>query len=229
MIFKRTIHWHKSSGFTLIELLLAMSITAISAVMAYQAMDSAGRLAEVTEEEGDDLYKLSSAVNLMAKDFRQVASRPIRDPDGNTNVKPAFSYDEFALPMLEFTRAGKLNPQLERFQRDHLERVAYHLDDDKLIRYSWPMVDRYSDLEPQKIVLFDDVETFSVKLLTIEVNLANISQNSRKTYEKWPPLDSVQSNSALASKSMPQGIEISIETKRWGKLARRFELVDIAQ
>ncbi|MCK5880608.1 MAG: prepilin-type N-terminal cleavage/methylation domain-containing protein, partial [Sinobacterium sp.] len=91
---------NRQSGFTLIEVLLAMSITAITAVMAYQAMDSAGRLAEVAQQEGDDLQKLSGAMSLIAQDFRHISPRKSRDPEGGAELKPAFSFSEFALPML---------------------------------------------------------------------------------------------------------------------------------
>lgn len=212
-------------AFTLIEVLLAMSITAITAVMAYQAMDSAGRLAEVTQEEGDDLQKLSSAMNLIAQDFRHIVRRKIRDPEGGNQLQLGFLYNEFSLPMLAFTRNGKINPQLERFQRDHLERVHYQLEDKQLIRSSWLMVDHYDDNEPQKVVLFKQVDNFNLELIQLEtpslpqVNNGAISvgPSQLKRYQKWPPEQGIQ--------QIPDGVTLTIESSRWGKIIRTFELV----
>lgn len=200
-----------------------MSITAITAVMAYQAMDSAGRLAEVAQQEGDDLQKLSGAMSLIAQDFRHISPRKSRDPEGGAELKPAFSFSEFALPMLEFTRTGKINPQVERFQRDHLERVHYHLENEKLIRSSWVMIDHYESDEPQRVVLFREVESFTVEPIKLESSLGVISSDQPvspseiKTYDKWPPV-------GLKS-GIPDGVKITINSKRWGKIIRTFELV----
>ncbi len=213
-------------GFTLIEVLLAMSITAITAVMAYQAMDSAGRLAEVAQETGNDLQELSSAMNLIASDFRHVSRRKVRDPEGGINFKRAFEYNEFALPMLALTRTGKVNPQVERFQRDHLERVHYQLEDQKLVRSSWAMVDHYDNDEPQSIVLFRDVESFTIEIIklvagsgTPQVNNNQVVLPPRKVakFNKWPD--------EAGRKGIPDGVTITIETKRWGKINRTFEFV----
>ena len=46
-----------SRGFTLIEVLLAVSITAVAAIMAYQSMDSASRLAEVSQQQRNLVIK----------------------------------------------------------------------------------------------------------------------------------------------------------------------------
>lgn len=221
-------------GFTLIEVMLAMSITAIAAVMAYQAMDSAGRMAETVQDESEQLQQLSAVMNLMAKDFRHIAPRKVRDPDGGGFLS-AFTYDEFSIPMMQFTRNGKFNPQPKVFQRDHLERVAYHLDDEKLIRYSWPMVDHYSDLEPNEIVMFEEVSEFRVSFQYLEYSIStnatsDIQQRVKQDTLKWPPAklqQNTQSNtgegSGLGFDTIPDLIEISFETKKWGKIQRRFE------
>ena len=215
---RNTVLVKKQKGFTLIEVLLAMAITAIAAIMAYQAMDSAGRLAEVVQEEGDDLQKLSSVMNLIAQDFRHIVSRSVRDAEVGSGFKAAFQYDEFALPMLSFTRTGKMNPQVERFQRDHLERVYYHLDDDKLVRSSWAMIDRYEDDEPQTIVLFHDVESFKLDILVLEADISGGSLSSKiKTQTKWVPTSNLE--------ALPNGVTITIQTKRWGPIVRTFELL----
>lgn len=215
----------RQTGFTLIEVLLAMSITAITAIMAYQAMDSAGRLSEVIQDEGDGLQKLSSAMSLMAQDFRHISIRKVRDPEGGKRLKLAFEFNEFSSPMLAFTRTGKVNPQVERFQRDHLERVNYHLEDEKLIRSSWSMTDHYDSDDAQHVVLFRDIQSFKLESIKLESNsvpeISNgtvvVGARQLKTYDKWPINDS--------EKTIPDGVKITLDSKRWGILTRTFELV----
>ncbi len=222
-------------GFTLIEVMLAMSITAIAAVMAYQAMDSAGRMAETVQAESEQLQQLSAVMNLMSDDFRHIVTRKVRDPDGGRFLS-AFTYDEFSIPMVQLTRNGKFNPQPRVFQRDNLERVAYHLDDDKLIRYSWPMADHYSDLEPNEVVMFEEVSEFRMTFQYLEYPLSTsssseVQQRIKRESTKWPPAKLQQAaqnnNSDSGSNSgfetTPDLIEISFETKKWGKIQRRFD------
>ena len=206
-------------GFTLIEVLLAMSITAIAAIMAYQSMDSAARLSEVSQKESDALQRLSTAMFFISKDFRHIAQRKVRNPNGD-GFDASFSYNEFSVPNLMFTRSGKLNPQIDRFQRSHLERVAYHLDDEKLIRYSWPMVDHY-DEEPQEVVLFEGVKQFKLELTNFEPDPNNLTAVRVKKYQQWPAEAFSEDKAAL-----PQMLELLLETERWGVIRRKFEVVD---
>ncbi|NRA41241.1 MAG: type II secretion system minor pseudopilin GspJ [Pseudomonadales bacterium] len=211
---------HKASrGFTLIEVLLAVSITAVAAIMAYQSMDSASRLAEVSQQQSDALQRLSTAMFFIQKDFHHIVARKVRNPDGD-GFEAAFRYNAFSLPNLEFTRSGKLNPQLDRFQRSHLERVAYYLDDQTLMRYSWAMPDHYGE-DPQKVVLFEDVESFSLSFIQADNANASNPLASPQTIQQWPP-----DELADDLNSLPAFAIMTIETKNWGVLTRKFEFIE---
>lgn len=214
------------SGFTLIELLVAMAITAIVSMLAYTGLDNAVRLAEAAELEAERLQKINRVFDIISKDFRQVIARPVRDADGNA-LEPAFALDLAKQPMLQFTRAGWINPAPARFQRSELQRVNYHFDGNKLTRYHWPMLDRYPDSNPQEVVLFENVRSFEIRVMT-DVGTTNamgqvVAAEKGEWVEAWPINNPLSPTNAMID--LPIAIEIAIEIDGWGKIRRIYELV----
>ena len=161
-----------AKGFTLIEVLVAMAITAIAATLAYSGLDSAIKLAESSQEAADDIQQMNRVFDIMARDFQHAIPRKVRAPDGD-GFEHAFSYDEQNFPMLKLSRNGWVNPLPERFKRSHLQRVHYHYDGEKLIRYSWPVMDRYDDSEPDEFVLLDNVTAFTLRVMKLDTTVQN--------------------------------------------------------
>lgn len=215
----------KQRGFTLIEVLVAMAITAIAAVIAYAGLDSAIRLSASAEEEMDRLQKLSRALDVMGRDFRQIVPRKVRSESGYDFLQ-ALTFQESASPLVEFSRNGWTNPQPERFQRSHLQRVAYHLDQEKLIRYSWPVMDRYADTKMQEAVVLEKVKKFSLRALVSNPQAANGVVNFSQTtwVDSWPPSTG---NSNAPTSVLPVALEITIEMEGWGTIRRLVELVEV--
>jgi len=227
----------QQAGFTLIEVMVAMAITAVVAVMAYYGIDSAIRLSSAAEQEADNLRELNRAFDVIARDLRQIVPRSVRDPAGYGRVS-AFVLEENGDPVLRFSRSGWTNPEPQRFQRSQLQRVHYRYEDEKLIRVSWQMLDRYPDSKEQAIVLLEDVSELRVRVMqapdisqlsqsqlgdNVFLNLpASATQEQWK--EVWPPArsDGLQE----ASNSLPSAIEITLNLKRWGEIRRLFQLVD---
>ena len=236
-------------GFTLIEVLLAMAITVIVSVIAYQAMDSVLNIVDSQEKQEDKIKKMGLFFTVFDKDFRQIVPRKIRDPK-STGFKHAFFYNKNANPMLEFTRGGWGNPAPQNFQRSHLQRVAYHLDDEKLIRKTWRAVDRYEDTQVDEVVLLEGVTEFSLRLLEDKRQSASTKgsgqqqpapqrqtpQRKTKPWEwvtQWPSDQKPQQPQynaqgqlipQPASTKLPLSVEIEFQVKGWGKLKRVFEL-----
>lgn len=225
----------RQAGFTLIEVMVAMAITAVVAVMAYYGIDSAIRISRSAEQAADELRQMNRAFDVMARDFRQIIGRTVRDPSG-FGKQDAFFLDENATPMLRFSRNGWTNPEPARFQRSQLQRVEYQYDGEKLTRTSWQMMDRYDDSKAQDIVLLDNVTAFSVRVMQqpdiSQLNqlgsnvFINLKSSARDQWEeRWPPLtDTVQE----ASSALPMAVEMIITLKGWGEIRRIFELVDSA-
>jgi general secretion pathway protein J len=219
---------NKQQGFTLIEVLIAMAITVVVASIAYAGLDSAMRMSQTSQEQADNLQRLNRAFDVMAKDFRHVLPRMVRNPGGDAAFESAFIYAESAYPMLQLTRTGWYNPQPARFQRSNIQRVAYQLEDKELLRFSWQMPDHYSGDEADKVALLDKVTRFEVRLLKMEVDIspggtaANNLQSKGEWVLAWP--SNAYSGPGVAS--VPAAIEITIEHEMWGEIKRVFEIVD---
>lgn len=216
----------RQTGFTLIEVLIAMAITAILAMIAYAGLDSAAKLAETAELEADRLQKVSRVFDIISRDFRQIAMRPVRSPSGE-DIEPAFLLDRAQQPLLRFSRAGWINPQPSRFQRSELQRINYHYDGAKLIRYSWQMLDRYDDSQMQEVVLLDNVRSFEVRALSdvgiIDSNGQVASAESGEWINSWPAGNLLDASKVLTD--LPVAVEITLEIEGWGKIRRVYELV----
>ena len=128
--------------------------------------------------------------------------------------------------MLKFTRAGWVNPAPSRFQRSELQRVNYQFDGNKVIRYSWQMLDRYPDSTPQEVVLFEHVRTFEVKVLsdvgTVNSSGQAVTADQGEWIDTWPIKNLLTTESNLGT--MPIAIEIIVDTEDWGKIRRVYEL-----
>lgn len=214
----------KQIGLTLIEVLIAMAITAIASIIAYSGLDSSIKLAESAELQADRLQKMNRVFDILAKDFRQIIPRMVRSPAGDS-FEDALSYNELSFPMLTFSRNGWTNPQPERFQRSQLQRVSYNLEDGKLTRYSWQMMDRYDDSERQEFILLEDVKSFKIRVLKNDPQpvAGKIDFTKSDWIETWPPV----TNNLLGEKtnSLPMALEVLIEIEGWGKVRRIFDLV----
>ncbi|MGH8401628.1 MAG: type II secretion system minor pseudopilin GspJ [Gammaproteobacteria bacterium] len=135
----------RSNGFTLIELLVAIAIFAIIAAIAYGGLDSVIHQREQTAAAMQQVRAVQLAVTIMDRDFSQLEPRTIRDALQGTPL-PAFIGNPQNLPQVEFTHGGWSNPLAE--VRSTQQRVAYELDDGKLLRLSWTELDRATQAEP---------------------------------------------------------------------------------
>lgn len=217
----------RQSGFTLVEVLIAMAITAIAAIIAYSGLDSAIKLAGSAEVEMDRLQKINRVFDIMTRDFRHVLPRMVRSPDGD-DYEHALFFNESSSPLLGFSRNGWTNPQPERFQRSQMQRVSYHLEEGKLTRSSWQMMDRYNDSEKQEFVLLENVTAFKVRGLMSNPKAVGGSLDFSNTtwVTSWPPPDYMESS---ALNTLPVALEVSLEVEGWGEIRRLFELVDNEQ
>ena len=120
---------------------------------------------------------------------------------------------------LRFTRAGWHNTA--GAPRSTLQRVAYKLEDEKLIRLSYPVLDRTTAIEPTETVLLDGVEVFEVRFLpdlnSLEVD-RNLSIDRRFWQENW--ISEVGFTSQLIEP--PLAIEVRLSLTDWGELERLY-------
>ena len=196
-----------SAGFTLIEILVAITVFAIMSVLSYSGLHSLLETRAHTLEQAEQMADLQLAMSILARDLRLVTPRTSRDQYGD--VRPGLSKEGGDSSPLEFIRGGWRNPL--GLQRSQLQRVAYHVDDQKLIRSSWATLDLAPQSEPTEIVLLEGVNSFSVEFLDDKGTATNT----------WPAQSSLDSEPTAG---LPKGIKITLDVEPWGEILRVFGL-----
>jgi general secretion pathway protein J len=194
-------------GFTLLELLISMAIFSLLAAMAYSGLNNVLQVRERTEVRADQFKRLQLAFNLMQRDIEQIIDRSIRD--GYGSAQPALVGGQFNEYLLELTRTGWRNP-LQR-ARSNMQRVAYAVEENQLIRLSWKMLDRAAEDPPHKRVLLDNVEQLDFKYIA----------GGNEPSDTWPPASIGTAGTPVA---MPAAVIVELDSKRYGKIQRVFRV-----
>jgi len=193
----------RNAGFTLLELLVALLIFAVLAVMAYGGLQVVLDAQKRTAVQAMRLGELQVFFAILGRDVEQMIDRPIRNSYGD---------EEAALigasGTLEFTRTGWRNPA--GFARSNMQRVAYVLDDDRIIRYGWQVLDRSPESTAIEKVLLEKVNEIDVRYLDQQLQWQT----------QWP---AVSVNSAVVP-GLPRAVEITVDVEGWGRITRLFSL-----
>lgn len=138
-------------GFTLVEILTALAIFGVIGVLATRIVAGMIELGSATRQHAEGLADLQRAMGIVERDIEQLTDREIRDELGD----PVPAVIVTGVSLLELTRMGWQNPL--RAPRTELQRIAYVLRDDKLVRLYWPVLDRAPDTRPVTQLLLDGV------------------------------------------------------------------------
>ena len=194
------------SGFTLIELLVALVIFGIFAVFAYAGLSRLLESRERLTEEQRVWQGLSQAFLRISDDVAHARSRAVRDVGGfdlRAFVGRPFDSRALAEPSLELTRGGELN--YGGAPRSDLRRVAYRLKEGRLVRITWPVLDRAPVTEPLEAPLLGDVETFELRFY----------EASEGSVDTWPTATS-------GPDVPPRAMEVTLAVKGVGRFKRLF-------
>jgi general secretion pathway protein J len=197
----------RAPGFTLIELLVAVLIFGIFAVFSYAALgrllDGRARLADEQRVWQD----LSLVFLRISDDVAHARLRSVRDVSGIVFLQAFIGrlYDSRAVgePSLELTRGGELN--YTGGAQSDLRRVAYRLKDGRLLRITWPVLDRAPETVPLESPLLENVETFEL----------HFYDSNGSTFDVWPPPGGAGGN-------LPQGVAVTLAVKGVGSFKRLF-------
>ena len=195
-------------AFTLIEVLVAFAIFGILAAFAYGALSQTLLSAELLGERMDRLQAIQKSVRYLSQDFLQLAPRPVRQELGDS-FDPALQTDfgsEFAL---ELTHGGWSNPVA--LPRGTLQRSAYRLEDDELVRYYWTVLDRTLSNEAIGVTILDGVESLLFRYLL----------DSGDWIEQWPP---PTLPGPLGLRQRPRAVEIVLTLQDEGEIRRIIEI-----
>ncbi len=189
-------------GFTLLELLVALAIFALLSALGYTGLQSLLRTQAATTERSRDFARLTRALVLLQNDVGQALARPIRDNQGDT-VVPMVA-DAGTNPTLELTREGWLN--LSQGETPMLQRIGYRFDGERLIRRSWPVLDRAPDTAPRETLALPNVKSIQLRFL----------DTNGSWQPSWPP--------AAAQQALPRAMELRLELRDWGSIRRLFRV-----
>jgi len=198
----------RQRAFTLIEVLVAMAIFAVLAAFAYGTLSQTLLSAEILNDRMDRLQALQRTVRVLTDDLQQLAPRPVRDVLGD-NLRPALDTGFQTGYAVELTRNGWSNPAV--MPRSTLQRAAYRLEDDELVRYHWYALDRTLSNEPVGVTLLDGVESIQFRFIT-----ANGDSS-----EQWPPLNRA---GPLGVRQRPRAVEIILQLTEEGEINRLIEV-----
>jgi len=200
------------SGFTLLELLVALSVFAVMSVMIFGGLNEVLQVRNATDDYSKRLTDLQLTFMRFSRDSRQLINRSIRDEFGGTSA--ALVSNDIGKYKVELTRTGYPNPA--KINRSSTIRVAYGVEDNKLYRYKWRVLDRASDSEPTKTLLLENVEHFYIRFLPD--NSTTPAGQINDWVNIWPPVTEEQNKNAL-----PKLVEVTLELNDWGRFSRLYE------
>ena len=195
-----------SHGFTLLELLISLTIFALIAAMAYSGLNQVLVARNNSDQQAGQLADVQRAFMFLERDIEQTVPREIRD--GYGDLQPALVGNITGDYLLELTHAGWRNPANNT--RSNLQRVAYTVRDEKLIRAIWYMLDRAQDSKPYESELMSGVKTFEMRYMN----------KAHEWVTGWP--DTLAG--AKPDRSPPLAVEITIESTAFGKITRLFRV-----
>ena len=160
----------RAQGFTLLEVMIALVISALIAVMAFESLNAADDGATRTNEVLAEINRLDRAWQIIAADLRHVIPPAQADKNAVFTAESLRSSGEDADQMvLMFKRRGWVN--FSNLPRSDLQMVGYRVVDGKLWRDFAPERNlELSDVDLEEDdgihqLLLEDVEDLQLRFL----------------------------------------------------------------
>ena len=206
-------------GFTLVEVLIAMAITTLISVVAYTGLSSALSGAESLRSASGRAHDINQTLALLSRDLRQVVNRPVVDEFGQ--VVPALMGGEMAREPLALTRAGWHNSIAA--PRSTLQRVRWWLEDERLWRGYFPVLDRTAGTEPVETAILEGVERFELRFLPT-LSAVESDRNDIIDRRNWRDSWIADLSQPGQIPSPPAAVEVLMEVAGLGELRRTYVL-----
>ena len=226
----------RSYGFTLLEVMIALVISALIAVMAFESLNAADNGATRTNEVLMEINRLDRAWQIIAADLRHVI--PPAAADKNTLFQAESlksSGEDSDQTVLLFKRRGWVN--FSNLPRSDLQLVGYRVEEGKLWRDFVPERNlELSDIDLEEDdgfhqLLLEDVEDIQLRFLfqgAISSKGKSVLEDeefSDDWLQKWPD----NNQQGASAQDLPLAVEITIELKGVGSSARLFAMPEPQQ
>ncbi len=215
-------------GFTLLEVVVALVVSAIIGLMAFQALDGASRGAERTTEVLDEINQLDRAWQLIANDLRHVVQPGANTVFRGESLKSAGENAEQTI--LQLKRRGWTN--FSNLPRSDLQLVSYRLAEGKLWRdfmpdFNRPILEVDMEREGFQQMLLENVKDVQLRFLhkgLIGMGGKRVLEGDSYS-EDWLPL--WPDNTVTGAAGLPLAVEITIELTGAGTSVRLFALPEL--
>lgn len=226
----------RSQGFTLLEVLIALVISALIAVMAFESLNAADNGATRTNEVLMEINRLDRAWQIIAADLRHVIPPAAADKNTVFQAESLKSSGEDAdQTVLLFKRRGWVN--FSNLPRSDLQLVGYRVVEGKLWRDFLPERNlELSDIDLEDDdgfhqLLLEDVEDIQLRFLfqgAISSKGKSVLEDagfSNDWLQKWPD----NNQQGASAQDLPLAVEITIELKGVGSSVRLFAMPEQQQ
>jgi general secretion pathway protein J len=190
-------------GFTLLEVLVAISVFAVLSSLAYAGLTRMLEGRDRIEAERALWRNLALAMTQVEDDLAQARQRGVRDVSGTP--LPPFEGRQvdprpLAPPAMEFTRGGRY--LTAESTGPDLQRVGYRVEEGKLTRLVWPMLDRPPVAEPAASVVLANVDNVTLRYHT----------PNGPWVDSWPD--------PANPTAMPDAVELAFDVAGVGRIKR---------
>ncbi len=187
------------AGFTLLEILVAIAIFAIAAQLAFGGLRNVLHAREQLAPRQASAAALRYAVTLLTQDLSAAVPRAVRDALGAP--APALQTG-FGDALIVLSRLDPARPLL--LDAVAVYRVGYRLQDGKLLRMTWPVIDVVQGTQPSEQVLLEGVR---------ELRLRFMADGAAEWSDLWP----IATDDLAA---LPRAIELELVFDDGGSLRR---------
>jgi len=199
---------NKLKGFTLIEVLVALFIFGILSILTYSTLGQTFSNADFFNKRMERLQKIQRTVRYLTNDLSSAAPRPVRSELGDSYL-PAMMVSASNNFALAVTRGGWSNPA--GTSRSTLQRCVYLLEDNKLFRVYYNVLDTTFSNNGISTEILDDIESLEIRLYQDDGQITN----------EWPPLSY---DELMKLSSRPRAAEIILTLTDEGAIRRVIEI-----
>jgi len=227
---------NRSQGFTLLEVMIALVISALIAVMAFESLDAADDGATRTNEVLAEINRLDRAWQIIAADLRHVIPPAAADKNTVFQAESLRSSGGDADQMvLMFKRRGWVN--FSNLPRSDLQMVGYRVEEGQLWRDFAPERNlELADVDLEEDdgfhqLLLEDVEDVQLRFLyqgaitSKGKSALEDREFSEDWLQKWPD----NNQQGASAQDLPLAVEITIELKGVGSSVRLFAMPEQQQ